>query len=111
MIRSETRPSSSACDRSDQHRDPDGGHEVLLVDGGHVGRGEGADPHERLVAERDLAGVAQQHVERQPDDGVDDGLGEDVDLDPAAGEGEHQHQRRPGRPRPCHRAEPDRSGR
>ena len=56
---------------ADRDGDGDADPERLALLGHHVGGGERADADERLVAERDLPDVAEQHVERQADDPVD----------------------------------------
>jgi hypothetical protein len=56
------------------------------------------------VAEGDLAHVAEQHVEREPDDPVDDRGGVALHLEALLGEREHEHE-------PGHRQQDEGAGR
>ena len=70
-MRSDTPPRISACSPPIATATADAEPERLALLGHHVRGRERADADERLVAERDLADVAEQDVEREADDPVD----------------------------------------
>ena len=114
-MRSDTPPRIERLEPADRDRDRDAEPERLVLLRHHVRGGERADADERLMAERDLADVAEQHVERQADDPEDHRLGVLLHLERLAPEREDQHEPRERDPDdaardPAERRRPERLG-